>query len=144
MIQPWICYSAFYLRAQTTLHTFSFSISLRCIMCILWLRTLRYTMTKGIEVISRAHTKHNLNMSPAAVSTLSLQARMSPKQLQHWLLRAKTCDHLHQSFPSGDCLSYLDSIRCRDVTCPFKCVCHISENFHRHQKIACIEIFPLS
>lgn len=46
--------------------------------------------------------------------------------------------------PSRDCLPYLDAIRCRDVTRPLKRVCHISEDFHWHQKIACIEIFPLS
>lgn len=30
------------------------------------------------------------------------------------------------------CSSYLHPIRRRDITCSFKCVCNISENFHRN------------
>lgn len=39
-------------------------------MIIFCFRTLVRGITKGSKVISRAHTKHNLDVSPTGVSTL--------------------------------------------------------------------------
>lgn len=144
-IRPWISNNAFYPKAHSTfMHMSIWSfLELQCEHFMAWISS-HTALLKELSWLTES-TLHTLNGFLWSQEYSFPPAQMPPRRVNWWLgwgweQGMITCI-LVLTFRLPP--PYLYTIRCRDVTCPFKCVCHISQDFHRHQKVTCIEIFPL-